>query len=967
MTRREGCARLGGKRSGWVSLVAAAALAVPVPALAFKMKAHVVAANGALGQIVVQNGVAGVPVGTLGVLKLENPVLVEALRKFPDYYRAGALGPDAFPDLVTGQLTVHVNQGREYCETKPQLCKKSGDPFESRKLDQWRSIDHGMYMLKAALNFPPPAIAKLPGMHEKKLQAVAFAYGYLTHMAGDGFAHGYVNEWTRAPFSYTKGKGLYGPITEELQHLAVEGYLDAHLQIAPTELTIGVPVEFLNAVMMSTVQGSDGAPDPVGGEFYKQLLRMRQELASWESSKDWPAKLKGNAAVAASVALKVNTFAAKAASLGTDVGNPVRDVEDYIHRRRVMIDQLLASWVRMSGCVAQNLLHGAASPGPVTTDACAAIAFESTPEVKDIYEGALDKAARHGAGKSGFDFGAIGGNIEKIGSYVGTIAQRGLVFNPSEDIRSIRVIKDAVAKCDTRLVKWKSCDNACTNARQTCSKVVIKSVCLTCPTKNGKPSCDGWKRKAACGLEPHCFGCESDWGETIVNPACSATVESASPVCAFCSQNSICAHLDAARETAELTDKIIVQVIEPRIKAVAKDVGQALLKHYAGPYANDYIALFHELEKAKAQTTPAWAVNLAFLREDVRANPAHLQNVLARALGVATVTVDNSASVAQAAAGTAASTATAGTALLRTYIEVQSGVAYERVWEGFVRVLVSMARDPSFDVIRALHDPAYAWLDQFRFKSPAQEYDTRFARFVALASRLKLFSGIRGPTVQALRGEMGLPAGAVDAGVEGWIDVRKFHPVYDAVELSKLGFLGGPAIDALLKLAPEDPRPSASGSVICRQVRHILCDTVQSLDDPNNEGWHQEGPQASPGSLFPTPTTVDPDRSVAVWLPNDFTWTPGSVRQGECKIGLTDFCLASSVSRVRTIYDRIFMYPPVCSSAAASAGPTQPVVTGQTAPAQPAAARPTAAPASSTPASVPPPTVPAKSPATLGR
>jgi hypothetical protein len=103
-----------------------------------------------------------------------------------------------------------------------------------------------------------------------------------------------------------------------------------------------------------------------------------------------------------------------------------------------MTDALLEQWVDLSGCIAQNLLRGAnAGPGEIeVADDCQTINFEPPP-LDDIFRDDLNAAAHYGKDRAGFDYGRLASNVDKISRYVITVLERGLIFDPTEDIRSL--------------------------------------------------------------------------------------------------------------------------------------------------------------------------------------------------------------------------------------------------------------------------------------------------------------------------------------------------------------------------------------------------------------------------------------------------------------------------------------------------------------------------------------------------
>lgn len=100
-------------------------------------------------------------------------------------YRMGNVGPDGFPDLISGQQTTH-----------PGI--EGG----------WNTDDWLRHIRSAGDS----------GSAEMK----AFAYGYLGHAAADTFAHTYVNWYAGDAFSLGNG------VEEEIRHTLVEKFIAKH-------------------------------------------------------------------------------------------------------------------------------------------------------------------------------------------------------------------------------------------------------------------------------------------------------------------------------------------------------------------------------------------------------------------------------------------------------------------------------------------------------------------------------------------------------------------------------------------------------------------------------------------------------------------------------------------------------------------------------------------------------------------
>lgn len=170
------------------------ALAPAAPALAWKPNTHVYLAEEAMKDAIADGRVTlfevdpqtGRVVGTLGSFAVD-PKALAALRGGGSQFRAGVLGPDAYPDILTGQQIIH-----------PDESVGEGGPSGS---DAWLSWIHRRGFVES----DDPRIN-------------AFALGYLTHAAGDVFAHTYVNHFAGGEFALS-------PPMNAVKHLTLEGYI----------------------------------------------------------------------------------------------------------------------------------------------------------------------------------------------------------------------------------------------------------------------------------------------------------------------------------------------------------------------------------------------------------------------------------------------------------------------------------------------------------------------------------------------------------------------------------------------------------------------------------------------------------------------------------------------------------------------------------------------------------------------
>lgn len=132
------------------------------------------------------------------------PEVCDAIDEYPAYYNAGVIGPDGFPDLAFGQAVIH-----------PEYTGKWMRHLYDAAWQRWNA----------------------GGATPENKQILAFTYGFLTHAAGDLWAHTLVNEFADGVFP-----GVFDMIEEvqngevdddgerqlteiALRHIIVEGYI----------------------------------------------------------------------------------------------------------------------------------------------------------------------------------------------------------------------------------------------------------------------------------------------------------------------------------------------------------------------------------------------------------------------------------------------------------------------------------------------------------------------------------------------------------------------------------------------------------------------------------------------------------------------------------------------------------------------------------------------------------------------
>ena len=183
-----------------ISTVAVLLVNVLFPAYAFAWKptTHVALAEVALNDALDDGKVTiyrvdhqrGEIIGVVGEYQVDSSIL-SALQSNTAQYHAGVLGPDAYPDILTGQQVIHPG---------PTLTGISGGA------DAWLKY---LWERSKSPEYDTPAVK-------------AFVVGFLTHAAGDMFGHTMINHFTGGPFKITPPEGP----ENATKHIVLEGYID---------------------------------------------------------------------------------------------------------------------------------------------------------------------------------------------------------------------------------------------------------------------------------------------------------------------------------------------------------------------------------------------------------------------------------------------------------------------------------------------------------------------------------------------------------------------------------------------------------------------------------------------------------------------------------------------------------------------------------------------------------------------
>jgi len=244
-------------------------------------------------------------IGTLPV----SPDIAAAILAKPDAFRAGACGPDGYPDLYVGQSVIH--------------------PYEPGQ--PWRAIDWAHRVLEEARDWEE-------GDDDKHQSALAYAAGWVVHYAGDAFGHTWVN-------SYAGGEWDWGNMGIVERHVTLEGYVNSkipHTGDGTDNMTLNVHSGF---VVDATLLDDDvyGPLAPAG--------HMRALVDYWKAFRHMERKCEK-----------------RQDEWWNPVGWAIGAVEDWLEHYRKESERAMSEWVETSTVVLQCMAdkHPQDIPGEYT-------------------------------------------------------------------------------------------------------------------------------------------------------------------------------------------------------------------------------------------------------------------------------------------------------------------------------------------------------------------------------------------------------------------------------------------------------------------------------------------------------------------------------------------------------------------------------------------------------------------------
>ena len=222
---------------------------VPQKANAWKTKTHGYSANILLDDV--RDGYIDVE----GVNYTVPPEYFLALKDYPDAFRAGTLGPDFYPDMLTGQSYIH--------------------PYDA---DAGIGVGDWLNELVNTVN-------SLPKNSSARREALAFTLGMAVHYAGDLFGHDFINAFAGGAYpSYAEAAQSTDKLFFIIRHMAEESYMDSLIANRVGNTGVSAPEKFIVNTWIYNGSARNG-PASIYSNYtdgmmyqYKYLVELRNKL-----------------------------------------------------------------------------------------------------------------------------------------------------------------------------------------------------------------------------------------------------------------------------------------------------------------------------------------------------------------------------------------------------------------------------------------------------------------------------------------------------------------------------------------------------------------------------------------------------------------------------------------------------------------------------------------------------------------
>lgn len=232
-----------------IAVVTGCTLLIPKSAYAWKTKTHGYSANLLLKDA--KDGKLKID-GTDYAMPAEYKT---ALEKYPQSFRAGVLGPDFYPDMLTGQSYIHPY-----------------DPDAGVGVGDWLKL-----LVEGVNSMSPDS--------DERYNALAFTLGMAVHYAGDMFGHDFINAFAGGAYpAYADAAHDVDKLYYIIRHMAEEYKMDTLIGNRLGETEVDAPDEFILSTWIYNGSSPNAGPakiyDKYGGMMYQYiyLVEFRDTL-----------------------------------------------------------------------------------------------------------------------------------------------------------------------------------------------------------------------------------------------------------------------------------------------------------------------------------------------------------------------------------------------------------------------------------------------------------------------------------------------------------------------------------------------------------------------------------------------------------------------------------------------------------------------------------------------------------------
>ncbi len=220
-----------------------------------------------------------------------NPAMLDAIRANRAQFRAGTIGPDAYPDIMVGQMVIHPAGADGPGQPAGKDINVGGPGAGPWLTYLWRMSYTPLVPLPMS---PGPgrvqlyADGRVPADTAPAVRA--FVAGFLAHAAADLHGHTLINYYTGAPFNFVPGP------QNAIKHMVLEAYIEKHTPaVASQEISLAGGVDaFVARQMIEARPGSilknvllkgSGATYTVPNVYSKMRNRLDGDVKHYDAKK----------------------------------------------------------------------------------------------------------------------------------------------------------------------------------------------------------------------------------------------------------------------------------------------------------------------------------------------------------------------------------------------------------------------------------------------------------------------------------------------------------------------------------------------------------------------------------------------------------------------------------------------------------------------------------------------------------